>query len=702
MSKEKKRRQKILIADDSEMNRSILTDMLEKEFDIVEAENGLEAVSILQRSVDEFSLVLLDIVMPEMDGFEVLMVMNQRQWIDDVPVIMISAETRSFQIERAYKLGITDFISRPFDALIVHRRVVNTILLYTKQKKLMDLVEEQIYQREKHSNLMIDVLSHIVEFRNGESGMHVRNVRTLTSLLLRHLMQKDNRYNLSFMDISIISAASALHDIGKIAISEDILNKPGKLTDEEFAIMKEHTVIGAGMLDNMAMYQDEPLVRIAHDICRWHHERYDGRGYPDGLVGDEIPISAQVVSVVDVYDALTSERCYKKAIPHKQAVFMILEGKCGAFNPELMECLVAAADVFQEEANKATIDTLSQQSIQDITQEMLSHEELVASERTLELLEHERMKYNFFAALTEEVQFEYTLAPPMLTLTAWGANRLGLGEIVMDPMHDQKVSDLIDAAHLQELSSTLHTTTPKKPIVTQDCKVRLNGEERWFRIIARATWSFEEPPRYIGCIGKAMDIHDSHMKLNALEQMASHDPLTGLLNHAYAKKRIIERLIERPESKYALVIFDLDHFKSANDTYGHIFGDKVLKHTAEQLKAAVRIGDIAARAGGDEFLIFLEYETGLEHIIQRIFNFLCGTFEDFTISISMGVAQTTVVGSQYEDLFHAADQALYTVKRSGRGRFRFYDESLRQMLSAISPIDGDGQSSDSQITEGVE
>ena len=692
MSKEQKRRQKILIADDSEMNRSILADMLEEEFDIIEAENGLEAVSILQQCADELSLVLLDIVMPEMDGFEVLMVMNQRQWIEDVPVIMISAETRSSQIERAYKLGITDFISRPFDALIVHHRVVNTILLYTKQKKLVDLVEEQIYQKERHGNLMIEILSHIVEFRNGESGMHVRNVRTITELLLRHLVQqKNSRYSLSPMDISIISTASALHDIGKMAIDEAILNKPGRLTDEEFKIMKSHTTAGAKMLDDMVIYQNEPLVRVAHDIARWHHERYDGRGYPDGLEGDAIPISAQVVAVADVYDALTSERCYKKAIPHEEAILMILEGNCGNFNPELLECLIAVSDLLQDETHKTESDEVSRRSIQTITQEMLNHEELTASERTLELLEHERMKYNFFAALTQEVQFEYTLAPAMLSLTSWGANRLGLGEIVMDPMHDEKVLTLLDEANLKDLASALHSTTPKKPVVTHDCKVCLDGEVRWFRIIARATWSSEEPPRYTGCIGKAMDIHDSHMKLNALEQLASHDNLTGLLNHAYAKMRIIERLTDRPDGKYALVIFDLDHFKSANDTYGHMFGDQVLKYTAGRLQTSIRTGDIAARVGGDEFLIFLEYEVDLENIIQRIFAFLCGTFEDFAISVSMGVARTEVVGTDYETLFHAADQALYTVKRAGRGQFKFYDESMRQMFSAISPIDGDGE-----------
>lgn len=702
MANEQTRRQKILIVDDSEMNRSILADMLEDEFDIVEAENGLEAVSILQKHADEISLVLLDIVMPEMDGFEVLMVMNQRQWIDDVPVIMISAETRSSQIERAYKLGITDFISRPFDALIVHRRVVNTILLYAKQKKLVGLVEEQIYEKERHSNLMIEVLSHIVEFRNGESGMHVRNVRTLTELLLRQLVQKNNRYQLSPMDISIIGTASALHDIGKIAIDEAILNKPGKFTDEEFAIMKTHTTIGAKMLDEMVIYRDEPLVRAAHDICRWHHERYDGRGYPDGLAGDAIPISAQVVAVADVYDALTSERCYKKAIPHEQAIMMILESKCGVFNPELMECLIATADVIQDVAHNIKPEEVSRRNIQSITQEMLSHEELTASERTLELLEHERMKYNFFAALTQEIQFEYTLSPAMLTLSSWGANRLKLGEIVMDPLHNENVLSILDEKNLKSMTSALHSTSPKKPVVTHDCRVCLDGEKRWFRIIARATWSSEEPPRYTGCIGKAMDIHDSRMKLTALEQLASHDPLTGLLNHAYARQRIAERLAELPDCHYAMVIFDLDHFKSANDTYGHIFGDQVLKHVAHCLQSSIRTGDIAARVGGDEFLLFLEYDTDLESIIQRIFHALCGQYEDFPISISMGIARTQTVGTAYEDLFHAADQALYTVKRSGRGQYKFYNDTMKQMLSVISPIDGSQEDDTHSVQEGAD
>ena len=399
-------KQKILIVDDSEMNRSILADMLGDEYEILEAENGSEGVAMLQTRGSEISLVLLDIVMPGLDGFGVLNMMNKNGWIEDIPVIMISAESGSSHVERAFDLGVTDFISRPFDALIVHRRVVNTILLYAKQKKLVSLVAEQIYEKERRSNLMIDILSHIVEFRNGESGMHVRHVHILTETLLTELMRRTDKYRLTPADISVISTASALHDIGKIAIPEEILNKPGRFTDEEFAIMKKHSMYGADMLEALPFYQDEPLVKAAYEICRWHHERWDGRGYPDGLKEDEIPISAQMVALADVYDALTSERVYKPAYPHEKAIGMILNGECGTFNPLVMECLRDCADLIRDELAADSAVRQNQREMQSVARELHKHEELTASERTLELLEHERMKYSFFAAMTEEVQFE--------------------------------------------------------------------------------------------------------------------------------------------------------------------------------------------------------------------------------------------------------------------------------------------------------
>ncbi len=278
-------RLKVLIVDDNAMNRNILSEMLGDEYIILEAENGAEAVAILQKESVNISLVLLDIVMPVMDGYEVLNIMNSKGWIKDIPVIMISSDDSVSSMRRAYELGITEFISRSFDALIVRHRVVNTIMLYAKQKKLVGMVADQIYEKEKESSLMINILSHIVEFRNGESGLHVLHVQQFTKLLLRHLIRITDKYDISESDIALIAKASALHDIGKISVPDHILNKPGRLTDEEFAVMKSHSLAGASLLDELATYKDEPLVKVAYQICRWHHERFDGRGYPDGLVG---------------------------------------------------------------------------------------------------------------------------------------------------------------------------------------------------------------------------------------------------------------------------------------------------------------------------------------------------------------------------------------------------------------------------------
>lgn len=305
---------RILIVDDSEMNRDMLSDMLSDDYDIVEASNGEEALGILKEQVYNIDLVLLDIIMPAVDGFGVLDVMKRYHWIDNTPVIMISSEISQSYIRKAFELGVTDYIIRPFDSFIIHKRVSNTLMLYRKQKKLLSALEEQVYENEKNNSMMINVLAHIVEFRNGEIGMHVHHIKQLTSILLQNLIEKTDKYRLTENDILLISTASSLHDIGKISIDDKILNKPGRLTAEEFEVIKTHSVIGAEMLQDLHNTHNYPLFDKAYEICRWHHERYDGKGYPDGLKGEEIPISAQVTSLADVYDALTSNRCYKKGV----------------------------------------------------------------------------------------------------------------------------------------------------------------------------------------------------------------------------------------------------------------------------------------------------------------------------------------------------------------------------------------------------
>lgn len=508
MNEKSKNKERILIVDDSEMNRMILADMLEEDYEILEASDGMEGIAILQKMSSQISLVLLDIVMPEMDGFEVLAVMNRKKWINDVPVIMISAESMPSYVQRAYELGVTDYISRPFDSLVVQRRVINTIMLYAKQKKLIKMVTNQMYEKEKNASIMVTILSHIVEFRNGESGLHVLHIQTITELLLKSLLGKTDKYQLSHDDINTITMASALHDIGKIAIPSEVLNKPGRFTAEEYEVMKTHSAVGASMLKDVPFQKEEPLLEAAYQICRWHHERYDGRGYPDGLKGEEIPIGAQVVAMADVYDALTSERVYKKAYSHETALQMIQDGECGTFNPLLLECLMDVADSLVDEMKNTTLNSKNEKEMRSLVNEILHHEDLDDSNSALHYLEDERVKNQFYASISREIQFEYTNSPSMLTLTEWSARCLGLGEITMDPVNNEMILQSIDSQDLQNLRELLHKATPEEPDVRYRCKITLKEKQRSSEIICRVVWSDEESPQYLGVIGKVLDDRD--------------------------------------------------------------------------------------------------------------------------------------------------------------------------------------------------
>ena len=338
-NEEESSKQKILIVDDSEINRQMLAEMLKQDFDILEAASGEKCVDMLQEQGGEISLILLDIIMPGMDGFDVLEYMNENHWIEEIPVIIISKDNSLASVTKAYKMGASEYIGRPFDAQVIYQRVYNVIKLYAKQRRLIALVTEQIYEKEKNERMLVDLLSQIVELRNGENGIHVRHVHILTEMLLEQLVQKTDRYKLTWSDQLIITTASALHDIGKIGISEKILNKKGALTEREEELLQAHTILGATMLKNLDSHKEDELVKIAYEICRWHHERYDGSGYPDGLKGDEIPIAAQIVALADAYDKLIRDRVQSKGISHKEAMEILLNERSSEFNPILLECL---------------------------------------------------------------------------------------------------------------------------------------------------------------------------------------------------------------------------------------------------------------------------------------------------------------------------------------------------------------------------
>lgn len=428
---------KVLICEDNSINREILNEMLCDEFEVTEACNGLEAVKILEDGAQDISILLLDITMPVMDGFGVLEVMRKRNWISYVPVIIISSETDGEVIKRAYELGASDFISRPFDFAIVHRRIKNAIALYAKQKKLIDMVAEQMYVRERNNRVMINILSGIVEFRNGESGLHVLHVSVMTAMLLNKLREITDKYNITDGDIEIISIASALHDIGKMGIPDDILNKPGRLTEEEFKIMKTHSALGGHMLDELHGYNDEPLVIKAREICRWHHERYDGKGYPDGLKGDEIPISAQVVALSDVYDALTSERCYKKAFSHEKSIEMILNGECGAFNPLLIECLKLCRDDIKNGLDAKDGQEVTIKDLRAEVENMLHGGDNDTPYITERNLREERLR--FLLDTSSDLLFVYIPEPSTLLIESGNAASYGLDRVVTEPEKDQRL-----------------------------------------------------------------------------------------------------------------------------------------------------------------------------------------------------------------------------------------------------------------------
>ena len=495
-------RQTILIVDDAEMNRMMLSDMLGDQYDYVEAADGREALRILEKNV-AIDLILLDINMPEMNGFEVLEEMNRYHWIQEIPVIMITAEESVESMEHAYSLGVTDYIPRPFNVYIVRRRVENTLNLYVNQKRLMRLVSDQIAEKEENNTLMVSILSNVVEIRNHESGDHIRNIRRITELLLHQLVQKTKAYDLTEEDIALIKTASSLHDIGKITIPEEILNKPGKLTKEEFEIMKTHSAAGAQILEQMKYGQDKPLYRYALEICRWHHERWDGHGYPDGLMGEEIPISAQIVTIADVYDALTSERCYKKAYDHTTAINMILNGECGAVNPLLLECLTETAPQLRI-VTGVNGDVMPYRfELNRLSEEILAHADLPKNDRVQNLLDTMQERIDFFASTSGGIQFEYDSVSRLVDVTNWNE----------PPQYRHSVKNITRANDFRYLSQkdfkrlrdAMDATTKENPEFAMSILFPVGNEYHWCDLRVRTLWSDLRPDHYIAAVGQLLD-----------------------------------------------------------------------------------------------------------------------------------------------------------------------------------------------------
>lgn len=493
---------KLLIADDSELNRAILVSVLEKNFDILEAADGKEAIATLAAHEGNIAALLLDVVMPEADGFEVLEEMNRRGWIDEIPTIMISVETGGSYIDRAFQLGAADYVSRPFVPNMIRRRVINAILLHTKTRKLTGLIADRFYRRERNTDILAAILGYAVEFRSGERGTHMTNVSRITGLLLHRLLERTDRCPIGPEDIETVCIASSLHDIGKLLIPEDILTKPTALTPGEFDIVKQHTRLGAKIISDLPIYQNETIIKYALEICRWHHERWNGEGYPDGLKGEDIPIAAQVVSLADAYDALTSKRCYKEALSHEKSLEMIRGGECGSFNPLLLECLNESSELLRQELQRNEWDRSFHQDTHRLSEEILHREALPREDRSQRLLNLERERAQFYADQCGGIQFDYDLLSGRVTVTNHYASAAERTQ-VLDFDHGEGLN-FLSLKDRRRLLEVLEKATPEIPQASFPVEVQTGGGYQPHRLVLRTQWSRGGQRRCVSVVGQLL------------------------------------------------------------------------------------------------------------------------------------------------------------------------------------------------------
>lgn len=690
-----RQKDKILIVDDVELNRAILCELFVGNYEILEADNGKTAVDLMEQYHEEIAIVLMDIVMPIMDGLKALEIMNGKGLLVQTPVFLITAESSSDAISRGFRLGVVDVVLKPFNPDNICQRVNNIIELYRYRYKLENLVQEQMTKIEKQNEqlrnfnvAMIDTLSTIVEFRDCESGQHVQRIRQLTKIMLKELGRQNAEYKMSDKTIEDISMAAALHDIGKIAIPDYILNKPGRLTAEEFAIMKQHTLYGCDILDSIeSLKQNKEQYRYHYNICRWHHEKWDGGGYPDGLAGTAIPIYAQIVSLADCYDALTSERCYKGAFSYKEAVDMIKNGSCGIFNPDLLQCFLKIVpglpEILQSDNGLPEVVYHYQHMPVD---RYNSKSYLDQNQRVARLLELEHQKQKALFAMSGDIIFDYDVQKNTLIFSDEYRKIFGGDCVIANAREYLKDYNLLlqkDQEDIYRLNKAL--TEENNSFVKDILMTTKFGERQWFRLYIKSIWDKENPDIMVSEMGRMVSIDKMKREIGQWKQQAETDSLTKLGNRAYGERMLQELLHDSEEGQAAVIFLDVDNFKMVNDSYGHLMGDTVLCRIAAEIKKQFRTNDIICRIGGDEFLVVMRNIEGRKLPVIKSDDLRKGinaigkqTDVQIPLSVSVGVSFYPVDGMDYESLLHKADKALYEAKKRGKNTCVIYSVQLDQ------------------------
>lgn len=661
-------KRKILIVDDSELNRAIVAELFRGEYDVVEAENGDEAVSCIEKYYNDIAVILLDIIMPVKNGFEVMDIMNKRFWIGHIPVVMVTTDTSEEAMEKGYKLGASDVITKPFNPRIVRQRVKNVIELYTHKRNLEQLAGSQLdVLRTKSESVLksnddiVKLLSKVIELKAGKSAPRSDEVCRITAAVLREYGRKHPDMCITGDYIDNVSSAAEIYDIGKIFIPESILNKPSALSPDEYEIIKKHASDGADFIGHISDSCKSPLLNLCREICGNHHEREDGKGYPHGLKESEISLPVKAVAISSVYDALVSGRPYRKAFTHKEAVEMIKSGECGYFGEDILDAFTAAEDAINPAVpQKKSIRT---------------EEDSDNAARVLRLLEKERSRYLILSDMSGDIIVDYECDTNTVSISDGFTVLTGLKNKYDDAkafINETKALFDDDRKHIKEIIAAL---SADEPTAKSEVRIRLqNGTYKWFEMYLHSTWGDEY---CLSIVGKLVNIDRQKRESEQWRKAADTDPLTGIYNKLAIENCVVDALNSPGEDMSALCFVDLDNFKRINDTYGHQFGDMVLKKVADQLRSTVRGSDIVGRVGGDEFVVFLrgigtrKNISAKAELLCRVFKMSCG---ECKISGSIGIACYPDDGLTYAELLNKADQALYACKGTGKDSFLFYDE----------------------------
>ena len=687
-------RKMILIVDGRAEERLALQASLRSGYEIMEAADGNEALQIITESAPQLAALLLAADLPGQDGFTLLRILQDKGWLRPVPILLLDGDDGEAALERGAPLGVCDVLTKPFRPGLVRRRVDCLVELYRHRYELESAVQEHAARmrdqdaRHHKTNLsLIETLIAAIGFRNPNSSIHVQRMREITSILLTDVREHYPEYALTSEQVRLISELSILHDIGKIGIPDEILNKQGPLTPEEYQLVQAHTVYGGELVERIDFQGGESTRMYCYEICRHHHERWDGKGYPDGLKGEEIPIWVQAVAVADVYEALISRRVYKSAYEAREAVDMILRGECGAFHPKILEALRRTApqltqNLSGESAHPGELRTSFVQRDQ-LSPRSVGLEHLSMPEDAQMLFDLEQEKYRVIAQLSEDMIFTYNALSDAMEFSEKFCKVFQLPPYMSDYQTFLIPSRIFYPEEYKELQRRYQALSWTSPELEMDLRLPLpNGSRPWFHLVLHILTDRNDRERKLGFVGKLTNINRIKKEATEWQKRANTDPLTRLCNRAGAHVLFEELRQESRQSPMELTVafLDIDYFKELNDTLGHDAGDQILTSFGQSIRRLFRPDDIVSRFGGDEFLVVMK-KMGDKTFARQKLEQLCRQevrLENpgitLTVSSSIGAAFFPRDGQAFDDLLRKADQALYTSKREGRGRVSFYED----------------------------